>query len=377
VNDWRKARLETLAVHAGHSVDPSTGAVSAPIHLSTTFERDADGSYSRGFSYTRRSNPNREALEYALAAFEGGMMAAAFASGSAATSAIFEALKPGDYVIMQTDAYYGTTQLVRDVFVRWGIEADFVDMTVPAEVDRAFARKPRLVWIETPSNPLLKIVDIEKIAERARAGGAISVCDNTWAPGLQRPFDFGVDVILHSTTKYIGGHCDVLGGIVIGREETELFGKIRGIQGEGGAVPSPFDCWLVLRGLRTLPWRMRAHSQNALAIARFLAAHPQVNRVYYPGLPTHPAHETALAQMREFSGMLSFEVKGEQETAMKVAAKTKIFIRATSLGGVESLIEHRASIEGPATRAPKGLLRLSVGLEHHDDLIADLDQALG
>jgi len=179
VNDWRKARLETLAVHAGHSVDPSTGAVSAPIHLSTTFERDTDGSYSRGFSYTRRSNPNREALECALAAFEGGMMAAAFASGSAATSAIFEALKPGDYVIMQTDAYYGTTQLVRDVFVRWGIEADFVDMTVPAEVDRAFARKPRLVWIETPSNPLLKIVDIEKIAERAHAAGAISVCDNT------------------------------------------------------------------------------------------------------------------------------------------------------------------------------------------------------
>src|SRR5438552_1921321 len=376
VNDWRKARLETLAVHAGHSVDPSTGAVSAPIHLSTTFERDTDGSYSRGFSYTRRSNPNREALESALVAFEAGTTAAAFASGSAATTAIFEALQPGDYVIVQTDAYYGTTQLVRDIFMRWGIQANFIDMTVPAEVNQAFARKPRLVWIETPSNPLLKIVGIAEIAERAHTAGAICVCDNTWAPGLQRPFDLGVDVILHSTTKYIGGHCDVLGGIVIGREESEFFGRIRDIQSEGGAVPSPFDCWLVLRGLRTLPWRMRAHSQNALAVARFLSAHPQVDRVYYPGLPTHPAHETASAQMREFSGMLSFEVKGGQEKAMHVAAKTKIFIRATSLGGVESLIEHRASIEGPATRAPKGLLRLSIGLEHQDDLIADLDQAL-
>jgi cystathionine gamma-synthase len=203
------------------------------------------------------------------------------------------------------------------------------------------------------------------------------VCDNTWAPTLQRPFDLGADVIIHSTTKYIGGHCDVAGGVVVAKEDSEFFRNIREIQGEGGAVPSPFDCWLVLRGLRTLPWRMRAHSQNAMAVANFLAGHDKVERVYYPGLAMHPAHEIAALQMREFSGMLSFEVKGGEGAAMDVAARTRIFIRATSLGGVESLIEHRASIEGPTTRAPKSLLRLSVGLEHPEDLIADLDQALG
>jgi cystathionine gamma-synthase len=377
MKDWSKARLETLAVHAGHSVDPSTGAVSAPIHLSTTFERNTDGSFPHGFTYTRANNPNRQALETALTALEGGAAAAAFASGSAATTAIFHALKPGDHVVAPIDAYYGTTKLLRDLFLRWGLEASFVDMTMAGEVDQALARKPRLVWIETPSNPSLKIVDISKMAKRAHDAGAACVCDNTWAPTLQQPFDLGADFIIHSTTKYIGGHCDVAGGVVVAKEDSDLFRGIREVQGEGGAVPSPFDCWLVLRGLRTLPWRMRAHSQNALAVASFLASHNKVKHVYYPGLATHPAHEIASLQMREFSGMLSFEVKGGEEAAMNVAAKTKIFIRATSLGGVESLIEHRASIEGPTTRAPESLLRLSVGLEHPDDLIADLDQALG
>jgi cystathionine gamma-synthase len=377
MDDWRKARLETLAVHAGHSIDPATGAVSAPIHLSTTFERNADGSFPHGFTYTRANNPNRQALETAVAIVEGGAVAAAFASGSAATMAILHALKPGDRVVAPTDAYYGTTKLLRDLFLRWGLEASFVDMAVPNDIDRALALKPRLVWIETPSNPLLKIVDIASMAKRAHDSGAMCVCDNTWAPTLQRPFDLGADVIIHSTTKYIGGHCDVAGGVVVAKEDSEFFRNIREIQGEGGAVPSPFDCWLVLRGLRTLPWRMRAHSQNAMAVANFLAGHDKVERVYYPGLATHPAHEIASLQMREFSGMLSFEVKGAEGAAMDVAAKTRIFIRATSLGGVESLIEHRASIEGPTTRAPKSLLRLSVGLEHPEDLIADLDQALG
>jgi cystathionine gamma-synthase len=375
--DWRKARLETLAVHAGHSVDESTGAVSAPIHLSTTFQREADGSFPHGYMYTRNSNPNRVALENALAALEGGATAAAFATGMAASAAIFQALKPGDYMVAPADAYYGTNRVLREVFQRWGLEVDFIDMTAAAELDQAFKRNPQLVWIETPSNPLLKIIDIASVAESAHQAGAICVCDNTWAPALQRPLNLGADLVMHSTTKYIGGHCDVAGGVVVARERNGFFEAIRTVQIEAGGVPSPFDCWLVLRGLRTLPWRMRAHSQNALAVATFLAGHPHVEAVYYPGLPNHPGHKIAGAQMREFSGMLSFQVKGGREAAMRVAANTKIFIRATSLGGVESLIEHRASIEGPATRAPENLLRVSVGLEHADDLIEDLDQAFG
>ena len=234
----------------------------------------------------------------------------------------------------------------------------------------------KLAWAETPSNPLLKIVDLAAVAEIVRGPGAIFVCDNTWAPVLQRPFDLGADLVLHSTTKYFGGHCDVLGGIVVAKTESEFFQRIRSIQYEGGAVPSPFDCWLVLRGMRTLPWRMRAHSENAMKVAEFLAQHPKVARVHYPGLPSHPGHKIAARQMSAFGGMLSFEVKDGYDAAMSVAAGTKIFIRATSLGGVESLIEHRASIEGPATTSPEGLLRLSIGLENADDLIADLDQAL-
>lgn len=376
VDNWRKSRLETIAVHAGHAVDQSTGAVSVPIHLSTTFERNPDGTFPHGYIYTRTNNPNREALETALAALEGGAAAAAFASGSAATMAIFHSLKPGDYVIAPADAYYGTTKLLRDLFLRWGLEADFIDMTVPAQVDKTFSKRPRLIWVESPSNPLLKIVNIAELARRAHGVGALCVCDNTWAPTLQRPFDLGADLIVHSTTKYIGGHCDVAGGAVVAREQNDFFATIREVQGEGGAVPSPFDCWLVLRGLRTLPWRMRAHSQNAIAVATFLHQHKRVKTVYYPGLPTHPGHEIAATQMKEFSGMLSFELQDGKEAAMNVAAKTKIFTRATSLGGVESLVEHRASIEGPTTRTPESLLRLSIGLEHADDLIADLDQAL-
>lgn len=369
-------RLETLAVHAGHVIDPATGAVSPPIHLSTTFEREADGTFPHGFIYTRSNNPNREALETALAMLEGGTAAAAFATGSAATTAVLHSLKPGDNVVAPADAYYGTTKLLRDLFLRWGLKANFVDMTNPEEIDRAMETKPRLVWIETPSNPLLKIVDISAVSARAHDAGALCLCDNTWAPALQRPLDCGVDFVIYSTTKYIGGHCDVAGGAVIAKEESEFFRAIREVQAEGGGVPSPFDCWLVLRGLRTLPWRMRAHSQNASAVAHFLLNHHAVARVYYPGLKKHPGHQIASEQMREFSGMLSFEVNGGKELAMRAAAKTRIFTRATSLGGVESLIEHRASIEGPGTRTPENLLRLSIGLEHPDDLTADLDQAL-
>ena len=370
-------KIETLAVHAGHTVDPATGAVSLPIHLSTTFERDAEGTYSRGFMYTRNNNPNRQALEQGISALEGGAAAAAFASGTGASMSIFQTLAPGDHVLAHVDAYYGTSRLLREIFQRWGLDISFVDMSDLHAVEKALRPKTKLAWMETPSNPLLKIVDLAAVAKIIHAAGAICVCDNTWAPTLQRPFDLGADLVLHSTTKYFGGHCDVLGGIVVSKVEDDFFQRIRSIQYEGGAVPSPFDCWLILRGMRTLPWRMRGHSENAMRVADFLSGHRKVSRVHYPGLKLHPGHEIAAKQMSTFGGMLSFEVKDGRDAAMSVAAKTKIITRATSLGGVESLIEHRASIEGAGTTSPEGLLRLSIGLENADDLIEDLDQALG
>jgi cystathionine gamma-synthase len=370
-------KIETLAVHAGHTIDPATGAVSLPIHLSTTFERDTGGTYSRGFMYTRNNNPNRQALEHGISALEGGAAAAAFASGTGASMSIFQALEPGDHVLAHVDAYYGTSRLLREIFQRWGLDISFVDMSDLRAVEKELRSKTRLAWMETPSNPLLKIVDLAAIAQMVHGAGAICVCDNTWAPILQRPFDLGADLILHSTTKYFGGHCDVLGGIVVFKTENDFSQRIRSVQYEGGAVPSPFDCWLILRGMRTLPWRMRAHSENAMKVTNFLNQHPKVARVHYPGLASHPGYEIAAKQMSMFGGMLSFEVKNGRDTAMSVAAKTKIFTRATSLGGVESLIEHRASIEGAGTTSPEGLLRLSIGLENADDLIEDLHQALG
>jgi cystathionine gamma-synthase len=290
---------------------------------------------------------------------------------------ILQALTPGDHVLAHVDAYYGTTRLLREIFLRWGLQADFVDMSDLAAVKKALRPNTKLAWMETPSNPLLKIVDLAAISKIVHDAGALSVCDNTWAPVLQRPFDLGADFIMHSTTKYFGGHCDVLGGILVAKQDNDLFQGIRGIQYEGGAVPSPFDCWLILRGMRTLPWRMRAHSENAAKVAQFLSKHRNVERVHYPGLAGHPGHDIAKKQMSMFGGMLSLEVRGGRDAAMKVANSTKIFTRATSLGGVESLIEHRASIEGPGTQSPEGLLRLSIGLENADDLIEDLDQALG
>jgi cystathionine gamma-synthase len=378
-------RIETLAVHSAHGIDPATGAVSAPIYLSTTFERDVEGGYPRGFMYTRNNNPNRQALEQGIAALEGGSAAAAFASGTGATMAVLQSLAPGDHVLAHVDAYYGTSRLIRDIFLRWGLEVDFVDMSDLPQIEKALRAKTKLVWMETPSNPLLKIVDLAAVTKIVHDTGAVCLCDNTWAPVLQRPFDLGADLILHSTTKYFGGHCDAGGGIIVAKDDDGLFEKVRHVQYVGGAVPSPFDCWLILRGMRTLPWRMRAHSENALKVATFLAQHRQVERVHYPGLRTNSGHEIARRQMSIrstgaqeslFGGMLSFEVRGGRKPAMNVAAKAKIFIRATSLGGVESLIEHRASIEGAGTSSPEGLLRLSIGLENADDLIEDLDQAL-
>jgi cystathionine gamma-synthase len=374
--DLRKARVETVAVHAGHEIDPATGAIATPIHLSTTFQRDVEGTYSRGFMYSRNDNPNRNALEHGASRLEDGAAAAAFGSGMATAMALFAALAPGDHVVAHVDAYYGTSRLLSDLLLGWKLQTDFVDMSDLAAVKKAMRPKTRLLWMETPSNPLLKIVDVAAVAEIAGEAGVISVCDNTWAPIIQRPLELGADFTFHSTTKYFGGHCDVMGGIVIAKRSDDFFERVRTIQYTAGAVPSPFDCWLVLRGMKTLPLRMRAHSENAAKVADFLTQHRNVERVYYPGLKNHPGHDVAKKQMLMFGGMLSFEAKGGRDAAMQVAAKTKILTRATSLGGVESLIEHRASIEGPGSRSPEGLLRCSIGLEHPDDLIEDLDQAL-
>jgi cystathionine gamma-synthase len=370
-------KIETLAVHAGHSADAATGAVTPPIYLSTTFQREADGSYPQGYVYSRSENPNREALERCLCALEGGAAAAAFSSGSAATMSVFQALSPGDHVIAPNDAYYGTAQLLREIFIRWGLEVSFVDMTDLDAVRQAGRPNTRLIWVESPSNPLLRVSDIAEIAGIAHRAGARCACDSTWAtPVLQHPLELGADLVMHATTKYLGGHSDVLGGVLVSRSEDELFRRIRKIQGTGGSVPSPFECWLVLRGIRTLPYRMRAHSENAMRVARFLHRHPKVEAVLYPGLHDHPGHEIAARQMDLFGGMLSVQVSGGQQTAMAVASRVRIFTRATSLGGTESLLEHRASIEGPGTHTPQNLLRLSIGLEHPDDLIEDLAQAL-
>ena len=375
-------RIDTLAVHAGHRADPATGAVTPPIHLSTTFERAADGSLPHGYSYGRDNNPNRAALESALAQLEGGAAALAFASGSAATLALFQSLRPGDHVVAPDDAYYGTMRLLREALGPWGLEASFARMTDLDAVRAAIRPSTRLVWAETPSNPLIGITDLAALAEIAHGAGALLAVDNTWAtPVLTRPFALGADLVMHSTTKYLGGHSDVLGGALVAREEDETFARARVLQKIGGAVPSPFDAWLVLRGLRTLPVRVRAHSAHALRVAEAMRAHPGILAVHYPGLDDDPGHPVARRQMAadgepRFGGMLSLRVRGGRDAAIAMAGRLRVFTRATSLGGSESLVEHRATVEGGLTRTPDDLLRVAVGLEHPDDLIADLEQAL-
>jgi len=301
----------------------------------------------------------------------------AFSSGLATAMSIFQALRPGDHVVAPDDAYHGVTRLLRDIMAPWGLEYTRVDMRDPQNVATALRPNTRLVWIETPSNPLLKIADIAAIADIAHQAGALCVVDNTWAtPVQQRPLDLGADMVMHATTKYIGGHSDVLGGAVVFRENDAFAERVRFLQINGGAVPSPFDCWLTLRGIQTLTYRVRAHAASAMQVARFLATHPRIERVHYPGLETHPGHAVATRQMRGFGGMISIEIQGGEAEAVAVAARVRIITRATSLGGVESLIEHRASVEGPESVTPPNLLRISVGLEHPDDLIADLAQAL-
>jgi cystathionine gamma-synthase len=371
-------KMETLAVHAGRRIDPETGAVTPPIHLSTTFERDADGRYPRGFSYSREGNPNRAMLEQCLASLEGGKEALVFSSGLAVATALLQGLEPGDHILAPEDVYFALREVIGGVFGKSGLETTYIDMTDLDAVRAALRPNTRLIWLETPSNPLMKITDLAGVASLARERSqAITVCDGTFStPVLQRPLDCGIDMVVHSTTKYISGHSDVVGGALITRYDNYLFERCRRSLYFGGAVPSPFDCWLTLRGIETLPYRVRAHSENALCIAQCLERHAKVEAVHYPGLPGRPGHDLAARQMSAFGGMLSFQVRGGEREATAVAARCQLFIRATSLGGPHSFIEHRASVEGPRSRTPQNLLRLSVGLEHPDDLIADLMEAL-
>ncbi len=378
---------ETLLARAGGAPDEATGALVPPIHLSTTYERAADGSYPGGYRYARTGNPTRERLEKTLAALEGGAACATFASGMAAIAAVLHALKAGDHVILPDDVYYGVRTLLDDVMQRWQLSYTAVDMTDLDALREGIEPETRLVWIETPSNPLLKITDLAAAAEVAHAAGARLAVDGTWTtPLLQRPLDLGADLVVHAATKYLGGHSDLLGGAVIARAEDAraedaragdaFFERVRSVQTAAGPVLDPFSAWLALRGLRTLAVRLKRQCANARRLARFLAEHPRVAAVHYPGLERHPGHDVARAQMVEFGGMLSFEIDGSAEAARAVANRCAVFAQATSLGGAESLIGHRASVEGPESAVPPALLRLSVGLEHLGDLQADLSQAL-
>lgn len=368
---------ETSAIHAGNLYTAKTKDVTPPINLSTTFLRDEDGGYSGGHMYSRVSNPNRAALENVLATLEHGVEACAFSSGNVAGMSLFQALKPGSHIIAPDDMYWGFKKQLQSIFADI-LEFDFVDLTDVEIIGNYIKENTVMIWVETPSNPLLKVTDLTAISAIAKKHNLTLACDSTFAsPILQNPIVLGADIVMHSTTKYIGGHSDVMGGALITAQKNELWERIRNVQQIGGAVPSPFDCYLLLRSLKTLPYRMKGHAENGLALAKYLAAHPKVETVFYPGLPEHPQHEVAKAQMSGFGGMLSILVKGGETEARRVVNTVKLFAQATSLGGVESLIEHRASVEGPGTKTPQNLIRISVGLEHIDDLIADFDQALG
>lgn len=400
-HDWSDAGFSTRAIHAGQDPDPTTGAVVVPVHLTSTYKQDGVGGLRGGYEYTRSGNPTRTALESALAAAETPRGAApargfAFASGLAAEDTLLRAvLRPGDHVVLPDDAYGGSFRLIARSFGAWGVEHTAVDLSDLDAVAAAVRPTTRVLWVETPTNPLLGISDIAALGEIARDAGALLVVDNTFAsPYLQQPIAFGADVVVHSTTKYVGGHSDVVGGALVvadgatmpgGREapnggrlvaDAVAFG-----QNASGAVAGPFDSWLTLRGLKTLAVRMERHQANAMAVARFLEQHPRVEHVIYPGLESHPGHDLAKKQMRGFGGMVAFRV-GTEDKALEVVDRTRVFTLAESLGGVESLIEHpgrmtHASVAGSALEVPADLVRLSVGIEDVEDLVADLDSALG
>ena len=369
--------FETIAVHAGAEPDPATGAVAPPIHLSTTFEHGPASEDPFGYHYVRDANPTQARLEMALAALEQGDAALVWASGMAATGAYLQALPPGSHVVFPDDMYYANRVIARDLFPRWGLASTAVDGSDLAAIEAAMTPRTRLVWAESPSNPLMKIVDLAALAELAHARGAELLVDGTFAtPALQQPLTLGADVVLHSTTKYIGGHSDVQGGALVFKRKDEMFQRLVDLRSLLGAVASPFNSWLVLRGLRTLAVRVERQSATAVALASAFEGHPRLAAIHYPGLPSHRGHPVARRQMRAFGGMLSLQVKGGREGALGVASRVRLFLNATSLGGVESLIEHRASSEGPGSATSEDLLRISVGLEHPQDLIDDLRQAL-
>jgi cystathionine gamma-lyase len=378
-----KLRFDTLAIHAGQRPDPTTGAIMTPVYLTSTYVQDGPGVH-KGYEYSRTQNPTRHALEACLAALEGGAHGLAFASGLAATDAVLHLLSAGDHVLASDDVYGGTFRIMDKVFRRHGVSFDAVDMTDPANVTRALRKETRLVWIESPTNPMLKLVDLGAVAAIARAHGALTVVDNTFAtPCFQRPLAHGIDLVVHSTTKYLNGHSDVVGGAVV-TADAALHGRLAFLQNAVGAVPSPMDAFLVLRGLKTLGVRMERHARNALAVARFLEAHPGVERVIYPGLPSHPQHALARRQMSGFGGMISFVLRGGLPAASAFLRAVRIFSCAESLGGVESLIEHpaimtHASVPKETREAlgiADGLVRASVGIEDVDDLLEDLARGL-
>jgi cystathionine gamma-synthase len=373
-------RFETRAIHAGQEPEPAFGAVNVPIYQTSTYAQPEVGKAKR-FDYARTGNPTREALETVLASLEGGRHGLCFASGMAAEATLLLTLRPEDHVLLSNDVYGGTYRLLARVLADWGVAYDVVDMTDLSAFRAAMREETRVVWVETPTNPLLKVIDIAAAAELAHGGGALCVVDNTFAtPYLQRPLELGADVVVHSVTKYLGGHSDLVGGAVVTNDDA-LADRLAFLQNAVGAVPGPMDCYLALRGVKTLALRMEAHCRGARRIAEFLSQHPRVARVYFPGIPGHPGFEVAVRQMKDFGGMVSFEV-GSKEEALRVVQGTELFFLAESLGGVESLIEMpapmtHASVSDSPLAVPDTLVRLSVGIEHPDDLVADLERALG
>lgn len=370
-------RPETKAIHAGYTIDPETGALAQPIHLSTTYERDEDGEFSRGYKYIRNGNPNRLELEERLATLEGGIACAMFASGSTATFTLLQALKTGDHIIAPSDMYFGIQVILREIMTPWGLETTFVDMSDINAVKNAVQGNTRMIIAETPSNPMMKLTDIAAVADIAKNAGLIFAVDNTIGTSIfQSPFELGADIVIHSTTKFISGHSDVLGGALIARENTDFFEHIVRIQQIGGAVPDPHSCWLTLRGIMTLPVRVRAMHENSMKVAEYLEQHPKIERVLHPALDSHPQHDLFKKQMCGATGLFSFQVIGDADNAIAFTNRLHIIKRVTSFGGVRSKIEHRASVE-EGTSTPQNLLRISIGLEHPDDLIEDIEQALG
>ena len=374
----KSTHIETVAIHGSMRAKKTENSPIVPgIELSTIYEHAKDGHREGDLKYSRLQNPNRLELEAVLSDLEKGAEAAAFSSGIAAINAVFQTLSHGDHVLIPNDVYFGTRKLVWEFSDRWGLEIDFVDMTNLEVVEAAAKQNTRMIWIETPSNPQMFITDVEAMVKWSADRNVVVAVDNTWpTPFNMNPIDFGVDLVIHSTTKYLGGHSDLIGGAVIAKESGPLMDRVRSVQVVQGGVPSPFDAWMLCRSIRSFPYRMRAHNENASQLAAFMNRLPGIEEVFYPGLVSHPGHTIAKTQMRAFGGMISFLVSAGEPAAKKMVASSRIIKAATSLGGIESIWEHRKSTEGPLSQTPDNLIRLSVGLEHIDDLKLDLQQAL-